>query len=259
MPRLAANVSMMYTEHGFLDRFAAAARDGFKGVELQYPYEVPAQEIRARLDDSGIELVQINAPAGDQAKGERGLASLPGREDAFKASIATALAYASALGTRRLHVVAGVLPEGADRARHREVYLGNIAHAADAAKSLGVEVLIEPINPRDMPGFFLNTQAEAHEIRDMLGRDNVKVQMDFYHCQIVEGDLTRKFERFFANIGHVQIAGVPLRHEPDQGEVNYPHIFKMLDAMGYAGWVGCEYRPRGSTTAGLAWARPYLG
>ncbi|MDX2202293.1 MAG: 2-oxo-tetronate isomerase [Hyphomicrobiaceae bacterium] len=258
MPRLAANVSMMYCEVGLLERFAAAARDGFRGVELQYPYELPARDLRARLDDSGIELVLINAPPGDQAKGERGLASLPGREDAFKASIATALEYARILGTGRLHVVAGVMPEGADRARHRDVYVRNIAHAADEARSLGVEVLIEPINPRDMPGFFLNTQAEAHAIRAEIGRENLKVQMDFYHCQIVEGDLTRRLERYLPGIGHVQIAGVPLRHEPDEGEVNFTHILGLLDALGYAGWVGCEYRPRAGTSAGLGWARQYL-
>ncbi|RTL71354.1 MAG: hydroxypyruvate isomerase family protein [Hyphomicrobiales bacterium] len=255
MPKFAANLTMMYTEHAFLDRFAAAARDGFKGVEFMFPYDFAAGEIKQRLVDNGLELALFNGPPGNVEANERGLASLPGREEEFKAGIAQALEYAAVLGNKRLHVMAGLLPAGADRARHRETYVKNIAHAAAAAKPLGVTVVIEPINTRDIPGFFLNRQDEAHAACRETGADNAKVQMDFYHCQIVEGDITRTYERFQAGVGHVQIAGVPDRHEPDLGEVNYPHIFDLLDRTGYAGWVGCEYRPRAGTSEGLGWFR----
>ncbi len=258
MPKFAANLTMMYTEHAFLDRFAAAAKDGFKGVEFMFPYDFAVGDIKKRLDDNGLELALFNAAPGNVQANERGLASLPGREAEFKAGIAQALEYAAVLGNTRLHVMAGLLPAGADRARHREVYVKNIAHAAHAAKALGVTVVIEPINTRDIPGFFLNRQDEAHAVCRETGADNAKVQMDFYHCQIVEGDITRTYERFQAGIGHTQIAGVPDRHEPDLGEVNFPHIFDLLDRTGYSGWVGCEYRPRAGTSAGLKWLAPYV-
>lgn len=258
MPKFAANLTMMYTEHAFLDRFAAAAKDGFRGVEFMFPYDFAMGDIKKRLDDNGLELALFNAAPGNVQANERGLASLPGREAEFKAGIAQALEYAAVLGNKRLHVMAGLLPAGADRARHREVYVKNIAHAAQAAKALGVTVVIEPINTRDIPGFFLNRQDEAHAVCRETGADNAKVQMDFYHCQIVEGDITRTYERFQAGVGHTQIAGVPDRHEPDLGEVNFPHIFDLLDRTGYAGWVGCEYRPRAGTSAGLKWLAPYL-
>lgn len=255
MPKFAANLTMMYTEHAFLDRFAAAAKDGFKGVEFMFPYDFPASEIKTRLVDSGLDLALFNAAPGSVQANERGLASLPGREEEFRAGIEQALAYAAVLGNKRLHVMAGLLPQGADRPRHRDVFVKNIAYAAQQAKSLGVTVVIEPINTRDIPGFFLNRQDEAHAVCKETGADNAKVQMDFYHCQIVEGDITRTYERFQTGVGHVQIAGVPDRHEPDLGEVNYPHIFDLLDRTGYAGWVGCEYRPRAGTSEGLGWLR----
>jgi 2-dehydrotetronate isomerase len=258
MPKFAANLTMMYTEHAFLDRFAAAARDGFKGVEFMFPYDFAAADIKQRLADNGLELVLFNGPPGNTQANERGLASLPGREAEFKASIALALEYAAVLGNKRLHVMAGLMPAGADRARHREVYVKNIAYAAGQAKALGLTVVIEPINTRDIPGFFINRQDEAHAVCRETGADNAKVQMDFYHCQIVEGDLTRTYETFQAGIGHTQIAGVPDRHEPDLGEVNYPAIFELLDRTGYAGWVGCEYRPKAGTSEGLGWLKPYL-
>ena len=258
MPRLAANLSMMYTEHPFLDRFAAAAGDGFAGVEFLFPYEYPAADIQARLRAQGLTQALFNAPPGDWAAGERGTASLPGRESEFQRGVDLALEYAAALGNRKLHLMAGLIQPGQDRAAHRAAYLENLAWAARAAASVGVTVVIEPINTRDIPGFFLNRQDDAQAICAEVGADNLKVQFDIYHCQIVEGDIAVKLKRGMAGIGHIQIAGVPDRHEPDQGELNYPYLFEQIDALGYAGWIGCEYRPRAGTSAGLGWARPYL-
>lgn len=258
MPKFAANLTMMYNEYPFLDRFQAARKDGFAGVEILFPYEASAQEIRKRLDDNSLTLALFNAPPGNWEAGEKGMAAIPGREEEFKASLARALEYAAVLGNRSLHVMAGLLPQGADRARYRETYVRNLVHAAREALSLGITVVIEPINTRDIPGYFLNRQDEAHAVCTAVGAANIKVQMDFYHCQIVEGDLTRTFERTCAGVGHVQIAGVPDRHEPDTGEVNYAHIFDLLDRKGYEGWVGCEYRPRAGTSAGLGWLKPYI-
>jgi hydroxypyruvate isomerase len=259
MPKFAANLSMMYQEHPFLERFAAAARDGFKAVEYLFPYEHPAVEIRARLTAHGLVQALFNAPPGDWGKGERGIASLPGREDEFRASIARALDYARVLGNDRIHVMAGLIAPDQDRARHRAVYVRNLEHAAREAASAGITLVLEPINTRDMPGFFLNRQDEAHAVCADVGAPNLKVQMDLYHCQIVEGDLASRLKQHFAGVGHIQIAGVPDRHEPDDGEVNYPYLFDLIDRLGYAGWIGCEYRPRGATSAGLGWVRPYLG
>ncbi len=259
MPRLAANLTMMYGEHAFLDRFAAAAMDGFRGVEYLFPYEHAAIELRSRLDAAGLEQALFNAPPGDWAKGERGLASLPGREDEYRRSIDKALEYARVLGNKRLHVMAGLIGPGDDRARHRDVFVRNLAHAAAQAASAGIMIVIEPINTRDIPGFFLNRQGEAHAIRAEVGAPNLRVQMDLYHCQVVEGDLAMKMRKYIAGVGHVQIAGVPERHEPDLGELNYPYLLSLLDELAYDGWVGCEYRPKAGTSAGLGWARRWLG
>ena len=259
MPKLAANLTMMYGEHAFLDRFAAAARDGFRGVEYLFPYEHPAAELRARLDANRLEQALFNAPPGDWARGERGLASLPGREGEFKASMDKALDYARLLGSKRLHVMAGLIGANDDRARHRDAYVKNLAYAARQAASSAVMVVIEPINTRDIPGFFLNRQDEAHAICAEVGAPNLRVQMDLYHCQIVEGDLAMKMRKYIGGVGHVQIAGVPERHEPDVGELNYPYLLALLDELGYDGWVGCEYRPKAGTSAGLGWAKPWLG
>ena len=258
MPRFAANLTMMYNEHAFLERFGAAARDGFKGVEFLFPYEHPAAEIRARLEEHGLTQALFNAPPGDWTKGERGVASRPGREDEFTRSIAQALEYARVLGNQRLHVMAGLIAPGEDRARHREAYVGNLAYAAAEAKALGITVVIEPINTRDIPGFFLNRQDEAHAVCLEVGATNLKVQMDLYHCQIVEGDLAMKIRKYMPGVGHMQIAGVPERHEPDLGEINYPFLFAIIDQLGYDGWIGCEYRPRKGTSEGLGWVRQYL-
>ncbi|KVD82254.1 hydroxypyruvate isomerase [Burkholderia sp. ABCPW 14] len=258
MPRFAANLTMMYNEHAFLDRFAAAARDGFKAVEYLFPYDFPAAELKARLDAHGLVQALFNAPPGDWAAGERGIASLPGREDAFRRAIDTALDYARVIGNDKIHVMAGLIAPTQDRAKHRDTYLRNLAHAADAARAENVTIVIEPINPRDMPGFFLNRQGDAQAICREVGAPNLKVQFDCYHCQIVEGDLATKLERDIAGIGHIQIAGVPERHEPDIGEINYPYLFELIDALGYDGWIGCEYRPRAGTSEGLGWLAPYL-
>lgn len=257
MPRFAANLSMMYNEHVFLDRFAAAAKDGFKGVEFLFPYAFPVAEIRARLDAHSLTQALFNLPPGNWDAGERGLASLPGREDEFKRSLETALSYARVLGNDRLHAMAGLIRPDQDRARHRQTYLKNLALAASEAAELGITIVIEPINTRDIPGFFLNRQDEAHAICAEVGAPNLKVQMDFYHCQIVEGDLAMKLRHTIGGVGHIQIAGVPERHEPDVGEINYAYLFALMDEVGYTGWVGCEYRPKAGTSDGLGWFAPY--
>ena len=258
MPRLAANLTMMYAEHPFLDRFKAAASDGFQGVEFLFPYEFAAAVLKARLQDNGLTQALFNAPPGDWAGGERGIASLPGREAEFQRGLDQALEYAAQLGNRSVHVMAGLIRADQNRAAHREVYVKNLARAASAAASAGITIVIEPINTRDIPGFFLNRQDDAQAICAEVGAGNLKVQFDCYHCQIVEGDIAVKLQRDIAGIGHIQIAGVPDRHEPDLGELHYPYLFERIDALGYTGWIGCEYRPRAGTSAGLGWARPYL-
>ena len=255
MPKFAANLSMMFNEVPFPERFAVAAKAGFKAVEFLFPYDYAPAEVAAWLQEYGLKNALFNMPPGDFAGGERGIASLPGREAEFREGVAKAVEYALALGTPTVHCMAGLFPAGADRARHRALYIENVRFAAQEMAKHGRILVIEPINPRDIPGYFLNTQAEGHAICQEIGLPNLKVQMDFYHCQIVEGDLTMTFKKYFAGIGHVQIASVPARHEPDEGEVNYRHIFKLLDEMGYDGYVGCEYRPRGRTEDGLVWLR----
>jgi hydroxypyruvate isomerase len=257
MPRFAANLSMLYTEHAFLDRFGAAARDGFEAVEYLFPYEFAAADLAARLREHGLQQVLFNAPPGDWAAGERGLACLPGRESEFRRGVEQALSYASALGCPRVHLMAGLAPDGADRAALRAAYIANLAWAA--SQSRDILFLIEPINTRDIPRFFLNRQDDAHAIVAEVGAPNLKVQMDLYHCQIVEGDLAKKIERYLptGNVGHFQIAGVPERQEPDIGELNHPYLFELIDRLGWTGWIGCEYRPRGGTSAGLGWFEPY--
>ena len=266
MPRFAANLSMLYPEHAFLDRFEAAARDGFKGVEYLFPYEHDAKEIAARLRMNHLQQVLFNAAPGDWNAGERGLACVPGREEDFRAGIVQALSYAEALGCPRIHVMAGLVPEGQDRAALRPTYVKNLRWAAREAAQQGVNLLIEPINTRDIPNFFVNRQDHAHELLAEISALNVQVQFDLYHCQIVEGDVAMKIRQYLptGRVGHFQIAGVPQRHEPDLGELNYPYLFDVIDEVsaecGWQGWVGCEYRPArgaqpGGTTEGLAWMR----
>jgi len=258
MPRFCANLSFLYPDQPFLERFAAAAADGFRAVEYLSPEEHPAAEIKVRLDAQGLEQVLFNAAIGDYAGGERGLASLPGREDDFRRGIARALEYARVLGNRRIHVMAGLAVPGLARERQRETFVANLAYAAREAATAGITLLIEPINPRDMPGYFLTRQDEAHALVREVGAANLQVQMDLYHCQVVEGDLATKIRQYLPGVGHVQVAGVPGRNEPDTGEIHYPFLFALLDELGYEGWIGCEYRPRAGTSEGLGWARKWL-
>jgi hydroxypyruvate isomerase len=255
MPKFAANLTMMFNEVPFPQRFAAAAKAGFAAVEFLFPFDYPPAEVARWLQEAGLKNALFNMPPGDWAAGERGVASIPGREEEFRAGVARAIEYARALGTPGIHAMAGLLPPGADRKRHREVFVANLRHAAKALAGEGLTLLIEPINSRDIPGFILNTQAEAHAIREEVDQPNLKVQMDFYHAQIVEGNLSVTLRKHIAHVGHVQIASVPDRHEPDEGEIDYRHIFRLLDELGYPGWVGCEYRPRGRTEDGLGWLK----
>jgi 2-dehydrotetronate isomerase len=257
MPRFAANLTMMYTEVPFLDRFAAAAQDGFDAVEYLFPYEHTPDAIAQRLKQNGLTQALFNLPPGDWAAGERGMACIPGREAEFAASVDQALDYAKATGCQRLHAMAGLMPEGVGEARLRATYVANLKGAAARLAPHGITLVIEPINPRDMPNYFLSGQQQAHDVCADVGAANLQVQMDFYHCQIVEGDLSMRLKKHFHGVGHVQIAGVPDRHEPDEGEVHYPHLFDLLDALGYAGFVGCEYRPKAGTSEGLGWLRRY--
>ncbi|MDE2418638.1 MAG: hydroxypyruvate isomerase family protein [Burkholderiales bacterium] len=269
MPRFAANLSLMYTELPFLERFAAAASDGFVGVEYLFPYAWPTVELAARLAGNGLQQVLFNAApggnnVGDMAtawdQGARGTACLPGREAEFRASVEHALTVAHTLQCPRVHVMAGCPSHEVPVEQAYDTYLGNLAWAASLAGTAGVELLIEPINTRDMPGYFLTHQGQAHAVVQAVGAPHLKVQMDLYHCQIMEGDVARKLRQYLPGgaVGHIQIAGVPERHEPDMGELHYPYLFGVIDSLDYAGWIGCEYRPRrgpvpGATRAGLGW------
>jgi hydroxypyruvate isomerase len=254
MPRLAANLAYLFTERPFIERFGAAAEAGFTAVELQFPYDHAPSAVRAELDRHDLTQLGINSPFGRE--GEFGLAAVPGREREFDALFRQALDYVVAIGGRAIHCLAGkVAPE--QRPAADQVFSANLGRAAALAADKGITLLIEPINPRDRPDYFLNRVEHAADVIARIGRSNVRIQFDFYHVQIVGGDLIRRFEAHLPLIGHVQIAAVPSRHEPDEGEVNYPAIFQMLDRVGYAGFVGCEYRPRARTEAGLSWARPY--
>ena len=253
MPRFCANLTMMFNEHAFLDRFAAAAKAGFKAVEFLFPYEFKATEIRARLDDNGLQQILFNMPPGDWPMGERGTACLPGRQAEFRDGVSRALDYATALGTKRLHCMAGLTPAGAAAGTAAALYANNLAWACEQAESAGVLVVIEPINHRDIPGFFLNTTGQATGLIEAIGRDRLALLFDVYHCQVTEGDVTSRMAKLLPLIGHIQIADVPGRNEPGSGEINWAFVFGRMDAIGYDGWVGCEYRPAGETVAGLGW------
>jgi hydroxypyruvate isomerase len=259
MPRFAANLSMMFNEAGFLDRFDRAARAGFKGVEFLFPYEHPAAEIRRRLDANGLTQVLFNMPPGDWAKGERGLAALPGRETEFRDGVHRALEYADALGCKLVHSMAGIVPPGVNQVAAGAVYAANLAWAGEEAHKAGVRIALEPINQRDMPGYFLSTQAQGAAFVEALGRDRMGLQFDVYHVQVTEGDITKRMEQFMPVIAHIQIADVPARNEPGTGEIGWDYVFRRMDQLGYAGWVGCEYRPAGETDAGLGWLKRHAG
>ncbi|MGA3032085.1 MAG: 2-oxo-tetronate isomerase [Terracidiphilus sp.] len=258
MPRFAANLTMMYQEHSFLDRFAAAARDGFKFVEYLFPYEYPAGTLAAKLNENGLRQVLFNSPPGDWKAGERGIAALPSREQEFRDGFLLALEYAHALECPRIHSMAGLAPPDADRAELHATYSANLAWAAEKARAADVDLLIEPIAQRNIPGFFLNRQDEAHAMVAEVGAPNLKILMDLFHCQVEEGDLTFKIRKYIADpkatrIGHFQVAGIPDRHEPSTGEVDFFYLFDLIDRMGYEGFVGCEYLPAAGTSDGLAW------
>jgi len=256
MPRFAANLAYLFTERPLIERFAAAAAAGFKAVELQFPYDHAPAAIKAELERHGLTMLGLNTAPGQLASGEFGVAAIPGREPEFAALFAQALDYVVAVGGCQIHCLAGKVPPE-QRPAAEKTFVANLQHAADRAAARGITLLIEPINPRDRPDYFLTRAEHAADIIAKVGRDNVRVQFDFYHAQIVGGDLIRRFEKHFPVVGHVQIAAVPSRHEPDEGEINHPEIFAALDRIGYRNWIGCEYRPRGRTEEGLGWARPY--
>lgn len=258
MVQLAANLSMMFNEAPFLDRFARAANAGFQTVEFLFPYDYPVAEIKARLDRNSLNLALINAFAGDWAGGERGFGARPGLEDTFRKSVVQALDYATKLGCPRIHVMSGITAPEPDRAACEKTWVSNMKIAADLAANAGLAVSIEPLNTRDMPGYFISHQDETLELIGRLDRKNVLLQFDVYHAGIMDGDITRRIERLKGAYGHVQIASVPDRHEPDEGELNYPYIFEAFDRVGFDGYLGCEYNPRGVTEDGLDWAKPYL-
>jgi hydroxypyruvate isomerase len=253
MPRFAANLSMMFNEVPFLDRFAAARKAGFEGVEFLFPYEYPAAELRSRLKGEGLTQALFNLPPGDWAAGERGMASLPGRQAEFREAVKRGLDYASALECRLVHCMAGIVPPGVSPVTAASLYAANLAWAAEQAAPAGVRLAIEPINHRDMPGYFLNTQAQGAGVVEAIGVDRIGLQFDVYHVQITEGDITRRMEQYMPLIAHMQIADVPARNEPGTGEIGWRYVFRRMDELGYQGWVGCEYRPAGETVAGLGW------
>jgi 2-dehydrotetronate isomerase len=254
MPRLAANLGWLFAERPFLERFGAAAADGFRAVELLSPYEHAATAVRAELARHGLTQLGINTPL--RREGDSGLAALPGREREWQEAFARALDYAAEIGARSVHCLAGCVPPE-KRPAAEAVFIANLTRAAEDAATAGIMLLIEPLNPRDRPDYFLSRVEHAADIVRKVGAPNLRIQFDFYHVQILSGDLIRRFALHLPLIGHVQIASVPERREPDEGEVNYPEILAALDRMGYAGFVGCEYRPRGRTEDGLGWARPY--
>ena len=260
MPRFAANLSMLYPEHAFLERFKAAADDGFEAVEFLFPYDYAPAVLAEQLHCHGLKQALFNAPPGDWAAGERGLACLPGRQAEFRAGLEQALDYANALGVSCLHVMAGIQPMDAAPAKLRAIYIDNLAWAADRARPQGVTLCVEPINQRDMPGYFLNRQAQALSVIEAVAAPNLRLQFDAYHCQISEGDVTNKLKCAIelGVLAHMQVAGVPDRHEPDQGELRVDTLLALLDDSGYSGFVGCEYRPRSCTRSGLSWLRPWM-
>jgi 2-dehydrotetronate isomerase len=249
MPRFAANLNFLFTELPLLDRFDAAAKAGFTAVESTNLYDATAEDIAARLKANGLTLALFNMPAGNAAAGERGLAALAGREGDFRAAFETALRYADVTGGRRIHLTAGVVHQGA----RRTTYVANLRRAAQSAAAAGLEVLIEPINRRDIPGYFLNRTGEARAIIHEVGAPNLRLQFDLYHRQIEEGDVATAIAEFAPLAGHYQIASPPDRGEPDAGEMNYRYLFSCIDSTGFDGWIGCEYRPRNGTVQGLKW------
>ena len=257
MPRFCANLSMLFTEVDFLERFDAAAKAGFAGVESLFPYDVEAEAIKARLEANGLEQVLFNLPAGDWAKGERGIACHPDRVQESREGVDKAIAYARVLGNRQVNCLAGIRPQGHDCASVEKTFVDNLRYAADKLEAAGIRLVMEMINTLDIPGFYLQNTRQALEISDKVGSANLFLQYDIYHMQIMEGDLARTLENQLAAINHVQLADNPGRHEPGTGEINYRFLFEHLDRIGYQGWIGCEYKPATTTEAGLGWMKTH--
>jgi hydroxypyruvate isomerase len=253
MPRFAANLTMLFTEVAFLDRFERAAKTGFEAVEFLFPYGNTAEEIKQRLDANRLKLVLHNLPAGNWDAGERGIACHPDRVEEFRQGVAKAISYARVLGVGQLNCLAGKAPAGVNAEKLRATFVGNLKYAAAEFKKAGLRLLIEPINTYDIPGFYLNYTAQAVSILDEVGADNAFVQYDIYHAQRMEGELAATAQKYLARIGHVQLADNPGRNEPGTGEINWPFMFAHLDKIGYKGWIGCEYKPLTNTEAGLGW------
>ena len=256
--KIAANLTMMFNEHDFMDRFAAAASCGFKGVEYLFPYDYPADAIAEELKKNGLKQVLFDFPAGDWANGDRGIAVQPDRVGEFQDGVGLAVEYAKVLGCTRLTCLAGIPDAGADPAVSEQTMIENLRFAADAASEIGANVLVEPLNTRDVPGTFVSKSAHGASLVRAAGHPNVRLQFDVYHTQIMEGDLAPKFTDLLSLIGHVQIADNPGRHEPGSGEINYPFVLNHIDESGYDGWIGAEYMPAGETVSGLSWASDYL-
>jgi hydroxypyruvate isomerase len=259
MPKFAANLTMMFNEVAFLDRFAAAAEAGFTGVEYLFPYAYDKDELAEKLAEHGLAQVLHNLPPGDWDAGERGIAILPDRVDEFRAGVDRAIAYAQALNCPQLNCLTGIAPEGADREVLQATLVENLRYAAPRLASADIKLLVEPINTRDIPGFYLNRTQQAADLQDQVGSDNLFIQYDIYHMQIMEGDLAPTIDANLNRIAHMQLADTPGRHEPGTGEINYPFLFDHLDRIGYDGWIGCEYKPAAETKAGLGWFAPYSG
>lgn len=257
MPRFAANLTMLFNEVPFLERFERAAKAGFEAVEFLFPYPFAAADIKARLDANGLKLVLHNLPAGDWDAGERGIACHPDRVEEFRAGVAKAIEYATALGVPQLNCLAGKAPAGVDDAVLRATFVANLKYAAAELKKAGLKLLIEPINTYDIPGFYLSRTAQALGILDEVGADNAFVQYDIYHAQRMEGEIAATLQKHLVRIGHIQLADNPGRHEPGTGELNWAFLFAHLDRIGYGGWIGCEYKPATTTEAGLGWRQAF--
>ena len=257
MPRIGANIGFLFPELPFLDRFEAAAKAGFTGVEYASPYEYPAAELRSRLRANGLMQVLINSPAGNRAAGERGFACLPGREATFRDSVQQALDYATALDCKLVHVMAGVPPAELAYDTALALYAANLAWAGELGLKAGVKLVIEPLNPRDAPGYLLRTQEQGAAVVTAIGRDRIGLQFDIYHCQTAQGDVTTRLEQLLPVVGHMQFADVPGRHEPGTGEIGWEFVFRRIDELGYAGWLCAEYTPAADTVAGLGWRKRY--
>lgn len=258
MAKFAANLTMLFTEVDFLERFEKAHNAGFKAVEYLFPYAFDAQVLAKKMQQFGFQQALFNMPPGDWDAGERGFAAIPGREAEFKASVDTALHYAQALNCKKVHAMSGIVDSNYSREQHEATFIDNIRYAADKFAQQGIMLVLEPLNNRDVPNYFFAHQRDAVELIKRVDRPNVKLQLDLYHAQIMDGDLSMLIKELAPYTGHIQIASVPERHEPSEGELNYPHLFTVLDNSGYQGWIGCEYNPRNSTEEGLGWVKPYL-